>query len=78
MVDMARAGELMRGKGCVCGNFDPVSVALQGTVEDVRRASIHCAGLAENSIVAAGCEIPIDTDPANLLATHEALVSLGC
>ena len=78
MVDMARAGELMRGKGCVCGNFDPVTVALQGTPEDVRRASIHCAALAENSIVAAGCEIPIDTDPANLLATHEALVSLGC
>ena len=78
MVDMARAGELMRGKGTVCGNFDPVSVALQGTPEDVRRASIYCAGLAENSIVAAGCEIPIDTDPANLLATHEALVSLGC
>ena len=77
MVDMARAGELMRGKGCVCGNFDPVSVALQGTVEDVRRASIHCAGLAENSIVAAGCEIPIDTAPANLLATHEALLTLG-
>ena len=77
MVDMARAGELMRGKGAVCGNFDPVSVALQGTPEDVRRASIHCAGLAENSIVAAGCEIPIDTDPANLLATHEALVSLS-
>lgn len=77
MVDMARAAELMRGKGCVCGNFDPVSVALQGTVEDVRRASIHCAGLAENSIVAAGCEIPIDTAPANLLATHEALLTLG-
>ena len=76
MVDMARAAELMRGKGCVCGNFDPVTVALQGTPEDVRRASIHCAGLAENTIVAAGCEIPIDTNPANLLATHEALVSI--
>lgn len=73
MVDMVRAGELMRGKGCVCGNFDPVSVALQGTPEDVRRASVACANMAENSIVAAGCEIPVDTAPANLLATHEAL-----
>ena len=77
MVDMARACELMRGKGCVCGNFDPVTVALFGTPEEVRRASIHCARLAENSIVAAGCEIPLDTAPANLLAVHEALCALG-
>ncbi len=77
MVDMARAGELMRGKGCVCGNFNPVTVALYGTPEDVRAAATRCAGLAENSIVAAGCEIPLDTDPANLLAVHEALCALG-
>ena len=76
MVDMARAGELMRGKGCVCGNFNPVTVALYGTPEDVRQASVRCAEMAENSIVAAGCEIPLDTDPANLLAVHEALVGL--
>ena len=76
MVDMVRAGELMRGKGCVCGNFNPVTVALYGTPEDVRRASVRCAEMAENSIVAAGCEIPLDTDPANLLAVHEALCGL--
>ena len=77
MVDMARAAELMRGKGCVCGNFNPVSVALFGTPEDVRRASIHCANLADNTIVAAGCEIPLDTNPANLLAVHEALCEIA-
>lgn len=77
MVDMARAGALMRGKGCVCGNFDPVSIALQGKREDVFNASVVCAELCENSIVAAGCEIPIDTAPENLLATHEALCSLS-
>ena len=76
MVDFARAGELMRGKGCVCGNFDPVSVALFGTPEDVRRESLRCANTADNTIVAAGCEIPLATDPANLLAVHEALCSL--
>ena len=27
MVDMKRAGELMLGKGCACGNFDPVTIA---------------------------------------------------
>ena len=76
MVDFGRAAELMRGRGCVCGNFDPVTVALFGTPEDVRRASIQCALTADNTIVAAGCEIPLDTDPANLLAVHEALCSL--
>ena len=73
MVDMARAGELMRGKGCACGNFDPVAIALQGKYADVYDASIACAKLCENSIVAAGCEIPINTDPANMMATFDAL-----
>ena len=76
MVGFGRAAELMQGRGCVCGNFDPVTVALFGTPEDVRRASIQCALTADNTIVAAGCEIPLDTDPANLLAVHEALCSL--
>ena len=77
MVDMARAAALMRGRGCVCGNFNPVTVALFGTPEEVRRATVDCANVAENVIVAAGCEIPLDTDPANLLAVHEALCGLG-
>ncbi len=77
MVDMARAGELMRGKGCACGNFDPVTVALQGTEQNVYDASVACAKLCGNSIVAAGCEIPLDTKPENLLASHRALVDLG-
>ena len=77
MVDMARAAELMRGRGCVCGNFNPVTVALYGTPEEVRRAAIECANLGNNVIVAAGCEIPIDTDPANLLAVHEALCGMN-
>ncbi len=77
MVDMARAAELMRGRGCVCGNFNPVAVTLFGTPEDVRRAAADCANIADNVIVAAGCEIPPDTDPANLLAVHEALCAMG-
>lgn len=73
MVDMKRAAELMQGKGCACGNFDPVSVMLQGTPDDVRKASLECAAYGNNTIVAAGCEIPIDTNPANMLATDKAL-----
>ena len=77
MVDFRRAGELMRGRGCVCGNFNPVTVAFQGTEQDVYDASIACATCCDNSIVAAGCEIPLKTDPANLLACHRALVDLA-
>ena len=73
MVDMERASLLMAGKGCVCGNFDPVSVMLQGTPEDVRRAALQCANYGTNTIVAAGCEIPVNTAPANVLAVKEAL-----
>ena len=76
MVDFARAARLMKGRGCVCGNFNPVTVALFGTPEDVRRESLRCANTADNTIVAAGCEIPLATDPANLLAVHEALCTL--
>ena len=76
MVDFARAARLMKGRGCVCGNFNPVTVALFGTPEDVRRESLRCANTAENTIVAAGCEIPLATDPANLLAVYEALCTL--
>ena len=73
MVDMERASLLMAGKGCVCGNFDPVSVMLQGTPADVRRAALQCANYGTNTIVAAGCEIPVNTAPANVLAVKEAL-----
>ena len=73
MVDMERAARLMSGKGCACGNFDPVSVVLHGTPEDVRRSALQCADYGPNTIVAAGCEIPVDTDPANVLAVKQAL-----
>ena len=73
MVDMERAARLMTGKGCACGNFDPVSVVLHGTPEDVRRAALQCADYGSNTIVAAGCEIPVDTKPENVLAVKEAL-----
>jgi len=76
MVDMARAAKLMQGKGCVCGNFDPVSIMLQGTAQDVYNASVNCAKMGENTIVAAGCEVPLDVAEENMLATHKALCEM--
>lgn len=74
MVDMEKAADLMRGKGCACGNFDPVSVVLQGTPNAVRAAALKCAAFGDNTIVAAGCEIPVDTKNENMLAVRDALL----
>ena len=74
MVDMEKAAKLMAGKGCACGNFDPVSVVLRGTPDDVRRATLRCVSFGDNTIAAAGCEIPVDTPEENVLATHLALI----
>ena len=38
MVDMGEAARLFGDGPAACGNFDPVSVMLQGTVEQVKEA----------------------------------------
>lgn len=73
MVDMQRAARLMEGRGCVAGNFNPVTVMMQGSPEEVAQASLECAAFGDNTIVAAGCEVPVDTPPENMLACAEAL-----
>ncbi len=78
MVDFGRAAKIAGDGPALCGNFDPVSVMLNGDPEQVREAvleSLKAGGL--RSISAAGCEIPDGTPPANLLAQHEALVEFG-
>jgi MtaA/CmuA family methyltransferase len=82
MVDMGTAARIFAGQDgagpCVCGNFDPVAVMLQGTPEDVEQATLACmqAG-GPHSFSAAGCEIPDGTPPANLHAQEQALLRLG-
>lgn len=75
MVDLRKAAELYGEKGpAICGNFDPVSVMLRGTPEQVRLAVNNClrtGGL--RNISAAGCEIPDGTPHENLLAQARAL-----
>jgi uroporphyrinogen decarboxylase len=58
----------------ICGNFDPVRVMLQGTPDEVYRAT--WANLTEGGsrcISAAGCEIPTGTPPENIHAQNRAL-----
>jgi MtaA/CmuA family methyltransferase len=78
MVDMGPAAAIFGDRAAICGNQDPVAVMLNGTPEDVRRVTHACmtAG-GERAISAAGCEIPLGTPHANLLAQAAALAELG-
>jgi len=54
---------------------------LRGTPEDVRRAARrNLADGGDRLCVSPGCEVPVDTPPANLTALDEALTShhRGC
>jgi MtaA/CmuA family methyltransferase len=77
MVDLHQASVILNGLA-LCGNLDPVAVYLQGTPEAVR------AGILANAAVGyprwismAGCEIPEQTPPENLLAQAQTLRDLA-
>ena len=74
MVPMDKAAELYGDITCINGNYDPVAVLLQGSVQDVKNAvntNIQIGGKKHTS--SAGCEVPKHTPPANLMAVHEQL-----
>ena len=75
MVDMERAADILPEHTCICGNFNPVEVMLQGTTEEVKSAVRLCKQLSRrnNNIIAPGCEVPVDTPRENMLALLEAL-----
>jgi uroporphyrinogen decarboxylase len=74
MVDLKYAAERYGDHVSFCGNFDPVAVMLQGSPEDVYRATQECMRVGgSRSISAAGCEIPIGTPNENLRAQVRAL-----
>jgi len=75
MVDLRAAAEMANDhNACVCGNFDPVSVLLRGSVDDVREAVKNCSQIGyKTNFIAAGCEVPRSTPLENMLAIHETL-----
>lgn len=75
MVDYGQAATIFAEHGvAICGNFDPLAVMLHGTPTSVAAAVQHCLAVGcERSFSAAGCEIPMATPPANLLAHARAL-----
>ena len=73
-VDFAYAAKTLENSSAVGGNFDPVSVVSQGTPDRIRQAVHDCLAMGNNkTLVSAGCEIPPDTPPENLLAVAQAL-----
>lgn len=78
MVDMQSAAESYGDRVSFCGNFDPVTVMLQGKPDEVYAASRHCMSIGgRRSISGAGCEIPLGTPSANLHAQTQALRDWG-
>ncbi len=78
MVDMASAAAKHGDKVSFCGNFDPVTVMLQGTPEAVYAASTHCMEIGgPRAFSAGGCEIPMWTPDENLHAQDRALADWG-
>jgi len=78
MVDMSAAVNQFGDQVSFCGNVDPVAVLLQGTPEEVYRATLanlNAGGM--RSICAAGCEVPINTPHENLAAQNRALQDYG-
>ena len=74
LVDLGQAVEVLGDGQYVSGNFDPVSILLQGTTDDVRKAVAHCMKIGKDKLfVSAGCEVPKFTPPENLKAVEEAL-----
>ncbi len=77
MVDLERCRDLVgEGKTILCGNYDPVSILMQGTPETVRASVNACCDLFKDRYISsAGCEVPRLTPPENLLAVTDALVA---
>jgi MtaA/CmuA family methyltransferase len=74
MVDFEHAASVFKDKSIAVGNFDPVSVLLQGDVNTVRNQVELCAKVAyDNVIIAAGCEVPKFTPIQNLKEVSKTL-----
>lgn len=74
LVDLKAAFEKIGEKALVCGNFDPVSILLDGDVAMVKESVRSCLDIGKNRIIiSAGCEVPKFTPPENLKAVSEVL-----
>jgi MtaA/CmuA family methyltransferase len=78
MVNFKTANEIFKGKCCACGNFDPVSVMLQGDLADIERAVASCINEGNSTtFIAAGCEVPKMTPYENMVKVDLTLKEMG-
>jgi MtaA/CmuA family methyltransferase len=74
MVDFGTAVKKLEGKSSACGNFNPVSILLEGSEKDIENAVISCINKGDNTtFIAAGCEVPKNTSNENMLRVDETL-----
>jgi len=70
MVDYRKAAEIFGGQAGLVGNFDPVSIMLNGSEQEIEEAVLRCLNEGgAKSFSAAGCEIP-DGTPVDHLKLH--------
>ena len=78
MVDFEKANRVFADRCSACGNFDPVGILLQGTPDSVTQAVEGClAAASPRAVIAAGCEVPVQTPPENLAAVTKTLERLA-
>ncbi len=74
-IDLAEAKAKVGSRVCLMGNVRPTETLLGGTPDDVRREARRCLADCGDSpggfILATGCEVPIETPPANMMALME-------
>ena len=75
MVDFAHAAQVFKGTAtAVSGNFNPAGAILLGGVQDVEREVRRCiAAGTETTLIAGGCEIPVNAPDENLIAMDKLL-----
>jgi MtaA/CmuA family methyltransferase len=74
MVDIRTAAEIYGNYPVICGNFDPVQVMLQGSIDEVYQATNYCLQHGGPRLISgAGCEIPDSTPHENLFAQSRAI-----
>lgn len=78
MVPIENAIKLYDEKCSISGNYDPVTVLLQGTSDGVQKAVESCARIGgKRYMSAAGCEVSRLTPDENFLAVMRTLNEIG-
>lgn len=79
MVDMTKAREII-GKTALVGNIDPSRILMEGTPEDVTKASIEAmrtGGVDGAFVLAPGCDVPPTCTPENIKAMINSAKNQG-